>query len=573
MDPGERRREAARTAKVGFLLIANVAAVLFLVQALGGEDRGDVAAREATETAPVELAVPGRTQPEGPGADAPRLRVPGSTTARASHLASPASEELVRAAGQDPRLAAELDRLVANAVADARRRSKGKVTASNTVVALHVYDPATRRELVSRLADESLRPASNMKLVTSAAALVLFGSDWHFETRIEAAGPVRDGVLHGDLIVRAGGDPLLDADGDGQVAHFLTPALQRMKSSAGLRRIEGDLVLDEGSYLEPGPGPGWPDASQHWQEHCALAGGFSANAGCLTAVVKPGRVGAGASSALHPLDQGLSRKGSVRTAKARSKLNIAVGATATAATLRGEIPADVEGWVSRFAHPDPVELFGDVFRGALKRQGITLEGKVVRRRGTAAGEHLASLRTPLTAALIPIHRDSNNAAADQLFFALGAAAGGGGTRQGGARAVERALRQLGLSSAGLVQVDGSGLSRDDRVTARQLVRLLAAVDELEPAQRAAFFDSLPVSGKTGSLANRMKEGVARGRVHAKTGWIEGAGALSGIVETESGGRLCFSILVDYPRVAGMNRYCWKPMQDEICAELARWESN
>ena len=172
--------------------------------------------------------------------------------------------------------------------------------------------------------------------------------------------------------------------------------------------------------------------------------------------------------------------------------------------------------------------------------------------------------------LSPINTDSNNAVADQLFFALGDARAGAGTRAGGARAVTQALAELGVSHAGLVQVDGSGLSRDDRVTAEQLTRLLAAVLELDPRQRQAFLDSLAVSGESGSLEKRMTEEAMRGRVLAKTGWISGTGALSGYVRNGAGRLLCFSILVDYPKVSGMNKYCWKPMQDRICEALAAW---
>ena len=131
--------------------------------------------------------------------------------------------------------------------------------------------------------------------------------------------------------------------------------------------------------------------------------------------------------------------------------------------------------------------------------------------------------------------------------------------------------RLGVPTAGLVQVDGSGLSRDNRVTARQIAALLDAVVGLGGELSRAYLDSLAVAGESGTLERRMRETPTCGRVRAKTGWISGTSALAGVVETLSGRHLAFSILVDYPDISGLNTACWKPMADELCAHLARWD--
>jgi len=485
--------------------------------------------------------------------------VPAASPPAANEVRRPIDRELQR----------RIEKLLRETLAKAGRLSKGKVTAANSRLAVHVCTTSGRGELVSIEADRALRPASNSKLVTTAAALVLLGADWSYETRFESSARVEGGHLAGDLVVRAGADPLYDPDARGRVSHLLQPAIEELRA-AGIERVDGRLVLDEGTFLVPGPGPGWPSASQHWQEHCALAGGFTANGGCLTAVVKPGKVGGKASSALRPEGQNLRRVGSVKTVRAGARLDIAVGARAASATLRGEIPSSVEVWDDRFAHPDPVELFGSVLRHHLSANGVSITGPTVRERNRPTGTPLATLRTPLAFTLSPINEESNNSVADQLFLALGAATGHGGTREGGARALKGALEHLGVSREGFVQVDGSGLSRDNRLTARQLTALLRAVENLDRRSADVFFDSLPVSGRSGSLARRMKGTPAAGRVHAKTGWIQGASALSGYVDTSSGARLCFSFLVEYPRVSGLNTHCWKPLGDEICNELVKW---
>jgi D-alanyl-D-alanine carboxypeptidase/D-alanyl-D-alanine-endopeptidase (penicillin-binding protein 4) len=180
---------------------------------------------------------------------------------------------------------------------------------------------------------------------------------------------------------------------------------------------------------------------------------------------------------------------------------------------------------------------------------------------------LGHLHSDLIDLLKPVNADSVNAVADQVFLATGHAVFGEGTRAAGARATSEALRRLGVSAEGLVQVDGSGLSRANRVTAAQVTALIDAVLSRDERSAAAYLGSLAVAGETGTLSGRMREGPARGRVRAKTGFIAGTSALSGVAEGAGGRRYVFSVLVNYPSVSGLNTSAWKPMQDEICELL------
>src|SRR5262249_29869459 len=152
---------------------------------------------------------------------------------------------------------------------------KGRANAGNVRVAACVRELPGSGDLVALAADEPHRPASNLKLVTTAAALVLLGRDARWVTPVESAAALANGELQGDLVLHASGDPLCDPEGHGRVEGRLH-ALARELAAGGLRRIRGDLVLDQGTFPDPGPGPSWPDASQRWAEYCALSGGFSA---------------------------------------------------------------------------------------------------------------------------------------------------------------------------------------------------------------------------------------------------------------------------------------------------------
>ena len=529
----QRRRKTSRAARLTLVFAANALALALLWQILAGGEADVVAASD----------------------DAGRVLA-------ALEVIEPSWMEGDRGRA----LESDLGRIVGRWIERARQRTGNKAHDGNVTVAVHVRElgGGSRAEVGFR-ADRSMRPASNMKLVTTAAALVLLGPNWSFDTQFEAVGPLQDGVLRGDLVVRAGGDSLFDPAAGGSVDHLLAPLVADLRAR-GLRAVQGDLVLDEGAFADPGPGPEWPDPGQHWAEYCALAGGFSANRGALTATVRAGSAGKPARVTVEPRDHGLVEHLGVRTAEG-GRLTVAMHARSSGVLVRGSISAGAREWSDSMAHPDPVELFGSVLSGALARGGVLLEGRMRRERDAPAGRVLAHLRTSLVDQLAPINADSTNAVADQLFFATGNAVVGDGSRGGGAAATALALARLGVSSEGLVQVDGSGLSRANRVTAAQMTALIEAVLSADPQSGRAYLDSLALAGETGTLDERMREGPARARVRAKTGFIGGTSALSGVAQAGSGRSFVFSILVEYPNISGLNSSCWKPMQDEICELL------
>ncbi len=527
----------------------------------------DVDRRRAVDGAPTPAMEPALGLAVGDG--------DGAALSAVSSAGVSAGEGGPQAVVDDPStLDAGLSRAVEVAVAEAlvraRKATKGKVHGRNTTVSVMAIDANTGRILVQRLSEVPLVPASNLKLMTAAAALAELGAEGAFVTEFVTDAKVVGGVLQGDLVVRAGGDPLYEREGDGSLDQWLGPLAEAL-GAAGITRIEGALVLDEGEWLEPGPGPMWPAMAQHWRDYCGLAGGFSANGGCFRATVSPGAPGERAGVVLRPRHHGLTRKGSVSTSGSRVAVN--VGANSGGVTVRGKIKAGSRPYVAEFSHPDPVELFGHAVVGGLADRGITIGEGYRRERGVVLEEptrRVAEVRTPITSVMKAILLDSNNPVADQLFLATGAAFGGSGTRKTGADAVRTALSRLGLNIRPLIQVDGSGLSKANRATAQQLAALVAAVIHQGGAMRAAILDSLPVAGRTGKLASRMRGTAAEGRVRAKTGWVKGASGLSGVAETTGGDEVVFSILVGYPLVDGLNTTAWKPMQDEICVALASW---
>jgi D-alanyl-D-alanine carboxypeptidase/D-alanyl-D-alanine-endopeptidase (penicillin-binding protein 4) len=486
---------------------------------------------------------------------APLQAAPMAPVTQSAPRLAPADEARARA------LSERFRERIAHWTAEAVRLSKGKVAAREIRVATCVR-ALGGADWVALAADEPHAPASNLKLATTAAALILLGSDAQWVTPFESAAPLAGGTLAGDLVVRAAGDPLFDPGGRGEIEARLA-AVARELRAAGLTHVRGDLVLDEGNFEVPGPGPAWPDPSQYWAEYCALSGGFSANGGVLHAHVRAGAVGAAAGLAVHPSPHGLKSSYDVRTL-AGTKVDVRVGATISTVTVKGTLGQGLGEYDAEFAHPDPVALFGVLVSDALRTSGIQLDGGVRRQRNVPKGVVLAELRSPLAGCLEGINAESRNGVADQVFLSLGHAVSGEGTRAGGARAVGAALERLGLPAASVHQVDGSGLSRDDRVTARALCALLERVLGAGPASARLFRDSLAVMGQKGTLEERLRGTAAEGHVFAKTGWIAGVSALSGYAEPAHGPARVFSILIEYPSEAGgLNASCFKKLQDEL----------
>ncbi|MEO2146649.1 MAG: D-alanyl-D-alanine carboxypeptidase/D-alanyl-D-alanine-endopeptidase [bacterium] len=466
--------------------------------------------------------------------------------------------------GYDSQLQGEVEAAVYQGLKAAK--THGKLKSTDCRVAAVVLDLARGKQLVALGSKRAQRPASNQKILTAIAALTLLGGNGSFETQVEALGTIEAGTLRGQLVLRAGGDPVYDRNHENAMPAWAMDVAQLL-ARAGIQRIEGDLVLDTGTYARPAPAPAWPSKGEHWQEYCALAGGFSANAGCLSAVLEstPGMLRV----RVLPPGHGLKEEISVRKGPAKKALDVRVGVQGSRVIVGGTIPAGIPNWSARFAHPDPVALFGGALIFALGLHGVEVTGAVRLQVNAPPGTPLGAVSRPVLGQLEAVLLDSNNSVADQLFLTLGAR-GGDGSRAGSLGAVQTALADLRLAAGSLMMVDGSGLSRENRVTPRLLAGAMAGLLEQDPAAFDLFLLALPLAGRSGGLANRMGKGAAFETVRAKTGFIGGTSGLSGVALEDGVPRLAFSILVEYPRKAGLNVRAWKPMQDRIVQSLAAW---
>jgi serine-type D-Ala-D-Ala carboxypeptidase/endopeptidase (penicillin-binding protein 4) len=196
--------------------------------------------------------------------------------------------------------------------------------------------------------------------------------------------------------------------------------------------------------------------------------------------------------------------------------------------------ARIGGYITR----SPALAAATAFRAALRQAGVVVDGPVRLGRVDDFSIPIAQIESPPLASILRyMDRESDNFTAELLLKQLGAVELERGTSAAGASVVMRALAEAGVPMAGVRIVDGSGLSRLDRLTANALAALLKAAWS-DPAVKPAFVAALPVAGVSGTLEERLRTPPARGRVLAKTGTTRDASALSGYVAT----RFLFTVL-------------------------------
>jgi D-alanyl-D-alanine carboxypeptidase/D-alanyl-D-alanine-endopeptidase (penicillin-binding protein 4) len=410
---------------------------------------------------------------------------------------------------------------------------------------------ADARVLYTRNADRLVIPASNMKLVTIAAAAATLGWDYRFETRVESAGAVSDGVLDGDLVVTGTGDPTIASPDGGDAPLFLAWADRLLQ--AGIRRINGRIVADDDAFEDEEIGAGWA-----WDY---LAAGYAAPVGALNyndnvsvARFMPG-TGAGTpvTSSFGPPGHGLDLTTDVTTGPAGSSadLELVRPPNTTKLTIRGRVPAGGAAVTRSAAVENPTLYFAEGLRLALASRGIRTSGGAwdiddVTARPPADGRRTILLHQspPLSVVAGPAMKASTNLYGEVLVRALGRTRELPGSVQRGRAVIQDVLNRWSVPPDAVVIYDGSGLSRYNYLTADAIVAVLKEAWRDERL-RGPFLALLPVAGRDGTLELRMRGTALAGRVQAKTGTISNVRALSGFLDRPSGEKLVFSIVVNH----------------------------
>ena len=448
------------------------------------------------------------------------------------------------------------------------------------MLAVKVVSLDTGRTLYEENANKLLRPASNMKIYTVAAALDRLSPDYRFKTSAYASAPPdAAGTLRGDLIIYGRGDPSIAARfNNGDYYKGIDDFAARIAAS-GIKRVEGDLIGDETYFNGPALGSGWEwDDLQWW--YGAEVSALSVNDNSVDLFVKPGAaVGTPCTVTTGPITPLVSITNRTTTAPRGTKRELAVyrGLGENLIEVSGSLPLDDAGYTGSVAVSRPALLFIYMLRSSLAQRGVTITGRSrtldVRARAgipleTSTLLELASLQSPpLSIIAAQTMKPSQNLYTELLLRTLGKVAGNSGahrtSEEAGIEVVKTFLREAGVDPSGIIITDGSGLSRNDMVTAGATLQLLTYMSRHRYAK--AFLETMPIAGVDGTLKNRLKGTAAENNVRAKTGTLSSAASLSGYVTSAAGERLVFSIMANnYPESADAR----KSFIDEIVILLA-----
>jgi D-alanyl-D-alanine carboxypeptidase/D-alanyl-D-alanine-endopeptidase (penicillin-binding protein 4) len=445
-------------------------------------------------------------------------------------LAQPASP--VAGSGQSSTLASQLDAILA----DSRL--------AGAEAALTVRDAGTGQQLYDANGNERLLPASNAKLLTSAAAMDLLGPDYRFGTAVLRTGRLVGHSLDGNLYLKGYGDPTSTAaDYD---------ALAARVAAAGIREVRGGLVADD-SYFDAGrlaPFWSWDDEPYYYSAQTSalnIAPDSIGDTGTILVDVLPGPMAGQrpritvipANSYLHILNRASTGPaGSTSTIDATREYG---------KNVTGSIPAGSPGYASQPTVDQPTGLAADVFSQALARHGVRLRSALVRYQATppSATELADHQSAPLSQLLVPFLKLSNNMMAEALTKAIGQHAAGQGSWAAGTAAILADAASNGLDPSVLQLFDGSGLGRADYASTDQLATLLLALRG--KAWFASWYQALPIAGNPaqlvgGTLRNRLAGTPAANNLHGKTGSMTGVSALSGYLTDAGGHQLVFSMI-------------------------------
>lgn len=438
--------------------------------------------------------------------------------------------------------------------------------------------------LYGRNADRLFVPASNTKLLVTAAALVMLGPEFTVNTSLYGAGPVEHGVLRGDLVLYGRGDPTfsdrcydVDTSRAGACDHDPSARFRDMARQLvqrGIREVDGNLIGDGSYFDEQLVHPAWEVYDLGWW-YAAPVSGLMYNDNALDIRVSVGDTPGGAPQLVMNPELEFARlenRAVVGERDSSRTFDIFRTADGSRYLATGVVPA---GRADQTLHPavlDPNHFAALALRRELLAMGIVVRGEVrstLDPRSTAHARSAPALAEvtsrPLRDWLFPILNSSQNLFAEMLLKQLGRELGGTGSWSEGRRAERRFLiDSVGIDSTAFSPEDGSGLSAGNLVTPRAFTQLLGWMRK-HPSY-PHFAAALPRSGALGSLLRRFVGTPLEGRVVAKTGTINRVNALSGYVERADGRVMIFSVQANHHTIgsAGM-----LPAIDSIVAELGK----
>ncbi|HEY4220992.1 MAG TPA: D-alanyl-D-alanine carboxypeptidase/D-alanyl-D-alanine-endopeptidase [Myxococcota bacterium] len=486
----------------------------------------------AADAAPAPLPIAPIAAKPAPAKAAPSK---GATTtkapARKEGPARPAPRVLVTSATIDPHLKAQLNEAV---------NAEGLDGASVSFMAVRLKDGEI---LAEHGGDSLINPASNAKLITSAAALDALHPEYRFKTEYYATGPVKDGTLYGNLVVKGYGDPSIVSERLERVANELY--------LYGIERITGNVVVD-GSWFDGNEeARGWELEETPDRAYAAPISALEVNYNATAIYVRPTTEGQPAIVRVDPPCEEVVLKGDVMTDKVGRGVQLSShkdknddGHDVTSLLVEGTVGQRESPFRTYRRVYNPLRHFGSVLTYFLQQRGVKMHHSIVEGKVPDGARLVLVDRSPrLTEIVADLNHFSNNIIAETLVKTMGAEVmGAPGTFANGLAVAHKFLEEkVGFERGSYKYDNGSGLNDVNRFTSREIVKLLTYMSrDFETGTEYAA--SLAVAGTQGTIGFRMRDTPAERHLRAKTGTLHGVSALSGYVAQPGGDVVAFSVL-------------------------------
>ncbi|WP_019883386.1 MULTISPECIES: D-alanyl-D-alanine carboxypeptidase/D-alanyl-D-alanine-endopeptidase [unclassified Methylophilus] len=438
--------------------------------------------------------------------------------------------------------------------------NKAQLPADSVAVVVQPVDGGG--PIISHNAAKAMNPASVMKLVTTYAALEALTPAYRWKTEVYRNGTLNQGVLDGDLIIKGYGDPALN------ITEFWR-LLQQVQQQ-GIRQVKGNLILDLSVYA--------PEVSQRpvlddepWRAYNAnpsalLLNGrntsfrFSvANAGNKPAVQISQEFELPQIRVINTMQ---TRKGACNDWRGDLHYSITPQADGVTVAFSGTLPDQCDERYLELSVLSDTQYVFFSFKKLWAQLGGQFNGQLVLAPATDANTLVTTwLSPPLDSVVRDINKWSNNVMARQLLLTIGQEAGFTPADEAGAAlALKQVLRQRGLQFPELVLENGSGLSRNERISAEHLAQLL--VTAYQRPLMPVLMASMPILGMDGTTKKRLAEGSSKGMAYLKTGSLEGVSSIAGYVQDMAGKRYVLVVIANHARASAV-----RTVQDALLKQL------
>lgn len=455
-------------------------------------------------------------------------------------------------------------------------------------IGIKIVSLATGKVVFEADPDKYFMPASNMKNFTVATAMERLGPDFKFVTSVLANAPVDSaGAIRGPLTIKGRGDISVSNAFDPAFPREVNPywGIDRLADTiiaAGVKRVDGDIIGDE-SYFQGFALPGtweWDDLQSYYGTEISA---LSLNDNAVDISVMPGSAGNQCIARVSPLNQ-ISRvvnRCMTTAAGTKRSLNVVKLLDQNVIEVTGTMPAGDAEYKDSVAFTHPAELFVAVLKERLQKKGVTVTGQArtleradrpmtVPKNPPVLSEIARLESPPFSIIAQKTMKPSQNMYTETILWTLGEQIGrfpgtGGDSSQLGLNVVKSFLKEAGVADDGIVQYDGSGLSRHDLITPSAVVTLYTYMAK-QSKYAQAWRDALSIGGVDGTLARRFVGTAAAGNIRGKTGTIDQVSALSGYMTTAGGEQIVLSIVVNGVPVPRMRT----TLIDDIVVNLANF---